>query len=598
MLKKLTFRSKLFSFHIILALILLLILPPLVTSYTPPIVTMLLQTRIQDLVKSIENSSDEETLHKIINDRLALAFLRITIFGPNYRLIGDSHLYDLTVPSEAQVFEEQYPEVVKAYQEPHVEHTVKHKSFVLDRTIVTITHGINIDGGIYVLRITHPEKAPEIVTQMVVFLTTLSIIITAITFSIISWIAVSRLFVPIQEILSSIKAYRMGKVHTLPKIILNHGHPDDDINHLAETLNALNMQVQEQIESLSSKNEETSKILDTLIEGIIAVKSDMTVIYSNQSSKKMLGISPERLKGKYIDKIQNEKLVELVRDCQKEKKIITILLDLNNKNTETSITVRAYAVPQKGGMGTVLVMEDQTLQQKIIQRQKDFVSNASHELKTPLTVIKGFAQTLSENPDLPIDTIQQVTARIASNCERMERLVRTLLTLTDVEHLPPARLAEIPLHILLNQCQEYALSRYSDANIIVDCDRGITVLGDPDLLEIAIVNLLYNACKYSELGKKIHLSAEKENDMVYISCRDEGIGIPDDSIDHIFDRFYRVDEARTREMGGSGLGLSIVKTIIEKHFGTASAKSKLGKGSTFTLAVPEDFSKIKNRRSS
>jgi signal transduction histidine kinase len=216
---------------------------------------------------------------------------------------------------------------------------------------------------------------------------------------------------------------------------------------------------------------------------------------------------------------------------------------------------------------------------------KDFITNASHELRTPITIIKGFAETLQDMPNLPPEMVADITEKIVRSCQRMDLLVKNLLTLADLENLPSLRLQECDLVALLENCQHFLQAAHPAAQLNLEKKKkgNITILADPDILELALMNLLENAVKYSPVPASISISIEKIKEKVKVCIKDQGIGIPAESLDHIFSRFYTVDKARSRRLGGAGLGLSIVKTIIEKHDGEISVASELGKGSTFTL---------------
>jgi signal transduction histidine kinase len=218
---------------------------------------------------------------------------------------------------------------------------------------------------------------------------------------------------------------------------------------------------------------------------------------------------------------------------------------------------------------------------------KDFITNASHELKTPITIIKGFAETLQDMPELPREMVVEITNKIVKSCQRMDQLVKNLLTLADLENLPAVRFQECDLIALFESCQDLLLTVHPTARIAIEKKRSpIMVHADPDILELALLNLLENGVKYSSSPAEITVTIEEAGGKVKIAIRDKGIGIPQESLEHIFTRFYTVDKARSRRLGGAGLGLSIVKTIIEKHQGEISVTSQLGSGSTFWITLP------------
>lgn len=226
--------------------------------------------------------------------------------------------------------------------------------------------------------------------------------------------------------------------------------------------------------------------------------------------------------------------------------------------------------------------------QKQIDVLKDFSANASHELKTPITIIRGFAEALHENPNLPKDVVEDVTGKIVNNCKRMTAIIKDLLTLADIEQLPSSRLVECDLHSIILNCCHMVQEVHRDANIVVNLEsnREMRLLADPTLMEMAFLNLIENGAKYSSSPAQITITMHNDGSHITVAIADQGIGIPDEDQEHVFQRFYTVDKTRSRKLGGTGLGLSIVEGVIEKHHGAISLSSKLGAGSTFTVTLP------------
>ena len=218
---------------------------------------------------------------------------------------------------------------------------------------------------------------------------------------------------------------------------------------------------------------------------------------------------------------------------------------------------------------------------------KDFIASASHELKTPITIIRGFAETLQDMKNLPQDMMDDILEKIVRNCHRMDNLVKNLLTLADIENIPLMNTQYCDLEALLQECKRVVLSIYPLASIQIQKPLGsITAEVDPGLLELAILNLLGNAVKYSQSPAQVSISMHQNPDEVQISIRDQGVGISPEDLEHIFERFYTVNKAHSRKLGGAGIGLSLVKTIVEKHEGIIQVTSAIGKGSTFTVCLP------------
>lgn len=328
---------------------------------------------------------------------------------------------------------------------------------------------------------------------------------------------------------------------------------------------------------------EKEQILESLEEGVLSLSKNNKVIYANYRACQMLATSKRELIGKQLSAKGNPLLQKASALLSESLKRGTILTD---SFASGKIYFDLIATPRRENSGTFLILQDKSAHQKVLEVGKDFITNASHELKTPITIIKGFAETLQDMPDLPRQMVAEITQKIVSSCERMDMLVKNLLTLADLENLPALRLQECDLGALLESCHHLLLTAHPTAKLKIQKTRKLNVYANPDILELALMNLLENAVKYSETPANIAVTIEETLGKIILSIKDHGLGIPPESLQRIFTRFYTVDKARSRALGGTGLGLSIVKTIIEKHEGEISVTSEVGKGSTFTISLP------------
>ncbi len=221
------------------------------------------------------------------------------------------------------------------------------------------------------------------------------------------------------------------------------------------------------------------------------------------------------------------------------------------------------------------------------QAGKNFAANVSHELRTPITIIRGFAEML---PHLSQEKILEISNKIVSASDRLDQLVKGLLRMEGLEHSSPDCFQACNAGLLIERCKHLLLEAYPEAEVNISGRCDAFIWADPDLLDLAILNLLENAVKYSSSPAKIQIDLQETSGLFHIRFQDEGIGIPASSLPYIFDRFYRVDKALSRKSGGVGLGLSMVKTIVEKHRGTIVVDSVLGKGTTFKMILPVNSS--------
>ena len=390
---------------------------------------------------------------------------------------------------------------------------------------------------------------------------------------------------PIQEIITIAASYKENERNPLTELRdFSARAGKEDFGKLATTLVSLSERLQKQIASLREERNEKEVLLDSLTEGVIAVDSTMVMDYANLAALKFLGMEKVSLIGFPFQTLEQEKAFELLIACQKEDNPIvdTLRIDVEEKTFYLDVV----AVPKRDNNGAILVMLDKSDHYRILEMRKDFIANASHELKTPITIIRGFAETLYDHPDLEKDLTQEITLKIVKNCERMATLVRDLLALADIENIPSSRIQSFDLKELIEKVKLDVLEVFHDAIIQLNGPNTI-IEADFDLIEMAILNLMTNAVKYSNHPAKVDVTIlEAVHDTVTLKISDHGIGISKEDLPRIFERFFRVDVIRSRKVGGSGLGLSIVDTVIKKHFGTIQVESEPGKGTTFTITLP------------
>ncbi len=587
----LSFRQKIVIAYLVLFLLFLGVLFPSTKYAVKSIARFQLEMRAEELIESIRSAPNTATLIHRLRQQEHLLFTRVTVLNAEGRVLYDSHTEKLLGKQFIRGYPTNHPEVQDAlkkgagYSEGY--------SSILGKAFAYTAKTFDFHGQILVMRTAFPFKQISSLTRdfQIGFLLFGSIVL--ILFSVMTGFIIHYLTQPIQQIIKAIKPYQLGHVDHIPQILLERApNARDDFGRLATTLNSLSERIQSQIDTLTHERNEKEAILESLIEGVIAVNNELLVTYSNQMAVEMLGIDMDALMHHRLDACLDETRHELLETChavleesQRAQKVITKTLEMDNNRVYFDIV----AAPKD--KGAILVMQDKSSHYRILEMRKAFIANASHELKTPITIVRGFAETLNEHPDLAKDIIQTVTEKIVRNCHRMDTLVKNLLTLADIENLPHSRLLYCDLRDVIKSCQQMLASVYPDAVVTVQTDNAedYVLVADPDLLELAIKNLFENAAKYSKGPAEITADLKIKEDMIHLEVRDHGIGIPEVDIEHIFQRFYTVDKAHSRKMGGSGLGLSIVETIVHKHLGTISLSSQIGVGSTFTIIIPKQM---------
>lgn len=396
----------------------------------------------------------------------------------------------------------------------------------------------------------------------------------------------------ISRIIQAISPYTEGETAFPSRVQLGKLR-DPGLSKLVLALNSLTEQIHSQIEDLVRQTKESEEILESLIEGVIAIDLVGRVRFMNRSALKMLGTSRGEILEKSLGSLESDlakKCSDSVMEVLKTSKSRVETVAIRN---DAQLYLDLISAPLANQNGALIVLQDKTSEYKVVEMGKDFVANASHELRTPITIIRGFAETLQDLPKISQEMLKEITEKIVSTCIRLDKLVKSLLTLTDLENLSSKKMQTSDLLILIENCRRFLLEAHPDVHISLKTElTEAPIYAETDLVELAILNLLENAVKYSEKKANIQLFLKKESGKLVLNIQDEGIGISKEDLAHIFDRFYTVNKARSRKLGGAGLGLSIVKTIIEKHKGTISVDSDLGIGSTFTITFP--YSKTLN----
>jgi two-component system phosphate regulon sensor histidine kinase PhoR len=363
---------------------------------------------------------------------------------------------------------------------------------------------------------------------------------------------------------------------------------------LSEYLNKMAEQINENMEIILQQNSLRNSILESMKEGVVAVDDNMKILFINSEASKILEIENASAKGKVVQEViriyEIHKFIEAVLRSNKplEKNIVL------QKEKDINLQLTGAILESSDGkpMGVIMVINDTTNIFTLDTMKKDFVANVSHELKTPITSIKGFLETLLNGAIDDKDNSLKFLNIISKNTERLNNIIDDLLLLSKVEQIKDARylkfedknVSEI-IRTAVENLNHKAEMKGIKLNLV--CDEGLIFPLNSNLIEQAIINLIDNAIKYSANNTEINVSAGIFENSLNISVADNGIGIPKEDIPRLFERFYRVDKARTREEGGTGLGLSIVKHICFVHNGTVEVESEVNKGSTFIIKIPQ-----------
>ncbi|MEM6794963.1 MAG: ATP-binding protein [Acidobacteriota bacterium] len=368
--------------------------------------------------------------------------------------------------------------------------------------------------------------------------------------------------------------------------VLSHGR--DELGMLARAFNKMSQELRRTVATLDSDRKKLGAILASMDEGLVAVDRDERIVHMNAAAGELLQIDPASVVSHPIWEVTrlrgvSEALREVLRSGQPVERVVRLA-----GTRDRLFELRAAPLSSSGDLsGALLVVEDVTQLRHLETMRQDFVANVSHELKTPVTVIRGMVETMLDDPDFDPERRHHFLQRVLTQAGRMGDLVKDLLSLAQLESDPGAleidRLdLRLPVEASIRALQPMAESRgvRFDSRLT---DSSVLVRGDEEALRQAIGNLLSNAVKYSPKNGVVEVRVVADESRATVEVEDHGVGIPAHHRERLFERFYRVDKARSRALGGTGLGLAIVKHITRALGGTVSVDSAPGQGSTFRI---------------
>jgi two-component system phosphate regulon sensor histidine kinase PhoR len=524
---------------------------------------------------------DTQTLNELTAKLGDKSDLRITLIDIMGNVIGDTD----AIASELD--NHRYREEIKTAFEGELGISKRH-SATLDKDMLYVAMPHRLNENISIIRVSMPLTDIDNYTAQLFYYLLLGALVGTLLSIIVGYFYAKSIVRPVNDLIGATKDISAGNYEK--KLYFNR---KDELSALATHFNIMSETLRDKMMELKTNNKEMDVILESMKNGVIAVDREKKIIFLNKAAEKLFNIREEEVDDKNIlEAIHNYKIEEYIARVlmHKNDSIEDEIRFENNRIYKLFIRPMYSEVETEKVLGVLLMFEDVTEVRHLERMRQDFVANVSHELKTPLTSIKGFAETLKngamENPSMREKFINIIDVEAA----RIIALTKDLLSLSEIE-AQNANMEENKIFVaeIVREAVEILemSAKEKPVNVNLDIEADLPELkGDPNWFKQITVNLIDNAIKYTPENGDIKVDVRKDDKHLILEIVDTGIGISEEHIDRIFERFYRADKARSRNAGGTGLGLSIVKHIVIAFNGKIDVQSELGKGTKFIVSLP------------
>jgi two-component system phosphate regulon sensor histidine kinase PhoR len=520
-------------------------------------------------------------LNRLVGELGSATQTRITLVALDGTVVGDSDEDPGVMDNHAD-----RPEIIEAHEMG--KGTIIRYSHTLGQDMMYLAIPLNIEGKFSgVVRTSLPlERLSQTVANLRGRIALAGVFIIVLA-GMISYIVSRRISRPLERMKQGAERFAAGELERRLPV-----PGADELGSLAESMNDMARQMDERISTITFQRNEREAMLSSMEEGVLAVDMAEKVIRVNRAAARLFEIDVEPAEGRPVQEVfRHPGLLQLVeRLLAGEDKIEEELIVY----TEREVALQASGTPLRDDTGTrlgaLIVLNDITRLKHLEDMRREFVANVSHELKTPITSVMGFVETLRSGEAHKKEDVNRFLEIIARHTDRLNAIIDDLLTLSRIEQQESDTKLELTrtklLPILENAIQDCApVINEKRAKVTLTCDEELEVPANVQLLEQALVNLIDNAVKYGNRDGKVEITVRKDK-QIHIQVTDEGPGIATKHLPHLFTRFYRTKKGRSRSEGGTGLGLAIVKHIALAHGGSVEVESTLGKGSTFSLRLP------------
>lgn len=533
----------------------------------------------------LQQTSDQSTIQKIALKTAALSGSRVTLIAKDGTVLGNSG----TPLDKLKELENHgsRPEVVEASAKGLGKSVRRSHTLGKDLIYLAVPLKNNAGGIIGYLRFSAPvTNASELILRFYRPIL-LALVAAAALAAFLSFFFARFFSAPIERLVNVSERIARGDI---PQTILHKSK--FEVGALEAAVEEMSRRLSEIFNKLADERGQTLAIISNMREGVIAVNGQGRIITINPVIEKLFGVILPEVSGKLArEAIRNNEIIGLLEETQKSYGMLEREIDLYVPSRKTFLAHAGPIRNERGEtIGVVCVLNDITEIKKLENYRSEFVANVSHELKTPLATIHSYVQTLLGGAINDAEHNVDFLNKIDKHVMNLSALVDDILEISQLESkqgLAPFTVVNIidPVNRALDTVAERIGKK--KLSLKKECNGGsYLVQGLEDHIYRAVTNLLENAINYTPEGGTITISCSRRDDMIIISVTDTGIGIPAEHLPRIFERFYRVDQARSRKLGGTGLGLAIVKHVMNIHNGSVSVNSEVGKGSTFTLVFP------------
>ncbi|WP_425396865.1 HAMP domain-containing sensor histidine kinase [Aeoliella sp.] len=424
------------------------------------------------------------------------------------------------------------------------------------------------------------HDSPELGTLLVrLVLTVLAVA------AVLSYFIVRNVVSPLLELVRATRAISSGDYGQRVPV-----RTDDELGDLARSVNQISAELGERLSQLHASDERQAAVLGGMVEGVVAVDNEEHVLFANSAAGKMFGFLPPSAEGRpLLEVVRQHTLLEVVTEVLENRKPRTLEFEWQ-LDTPKILAAQITPLPGSVDVGAVIVLHDNSELRRLETIRQEFIANVSHELKTPLSSIMAYAETLQSGAMDDPQIRGGFLARIIEQGERLNNLIQDMLSLARIETAQqPFEIEPVDVGGVVSQCVHDYLPQAEAKSIellLSEPSEKTYASADEEGLRVICNNLIDNAVKYSPEGGRVEVRWRRHGDTVLLEVQDNGPGIPRGDASRVFERFFRVDKARSRELGSTGLGLSIVKHLVQSFSGSVGVESHQGQGSRFWVELP------------